>query len=143
LTGTSRISFARVAADTNALLSAAADAAAARVFREAADLIVTTTAFNLNETREHLPEIAAHFGIALDKLERALASLPLEVYGEEAYASHLEEARRFLAGRDPDDIPLAALALALSIPIWSGDKDFENVPVERNTTGKLLRALGL
>ncbi len=103
MTGTSRISFARVAADTNALLSAAADAAAARVFREAADLIVTTTAFNLNETREHLPEIAAHFGIALDKLERALASLPLEVYGEEAYASHLEEARRFLAGRDPDD----------------------------------------
>lgn len=102
-----------------------------------------TTASNLEEAREHLPDISNQFDIALEKLERALAALPLEVYGEEAYASHLEEARRLLIERDPDDIPLAALALTLSIPIWSSDKDFENVPAERYTTGKLLKALGL
>ena len=48
-----------------------------------------------------------------------------------------------LGRRDPDDIALAAVALTLRIPFWSHDKDLDEVPLERYTTGRLLNALGL
>lgn len=60
-----------------------------------------------------------------------------------AYESHLEEASEYLAKRDPTDIPLATLALKLEIPVWSNDRDFEELPLIAYPTAKLLKILGL
>jgi len=55
----------------------------------------------------------------------------------------LKEAERRIARRDPDDVDLLALALALRIPVWSNDKDFDAARVKRYTTAQWLRALGI
>jgi predicted nucleic acid-binding protein len=41
------------------------------------------------------------------------------------------------------DVPLAALALKLEIPIWSNDHDFEELPLIVYPTARLLKILGL
>jgi predicted nucleic acid-binding protein len=55
----------------------------------------------------------------------------------------LREARRRMEARDPDDVPLLALALALKVPIWTHDRDFEVAGVEKYTTARLLTKLGI
>jgi predicted nucleic acid-binding protein len=46
-----------------------------------------------------------------------------------------------MGGRDPDDWPTVALALARSMPIWSQEKDMEAAGVAVYRTGELLDAL--
>jgi len=137
----SKSTVASVAADSNALLSAVAGRAAKRVF--STELRVLTTEANLQEVEEYLPVMAEKYGISLPDLHRALLLLPVVVVPEDDFLPFVDEARRYLESRDPDDVPLAALALSLKIPIWSNDKDFEEVPLPRYTTGQLLKALGL
>lgn len=76
-------------------------------------------------------------------MKEALAVLPIERYAEGDYLSHVAEARRYLADRDPDDVALAALALKLAVPIWSNDNDFKELPLELYPTAKLLKILGI
>lgn len=140
---TSKLS-GRIAADANVILSAAAYRAASRVFEEAQGLTVVTTAFNFDEVRKYLPELSQQYGLKLSDVADHLRVLPLRVYGEETYASHLEEARKLVGERDLDDVALLSLALALSIPIWSNDKHFAGLPViEVFSTARLLASLGI
>ena len=136
-------SLRSVAADANVLLSAVIGKAARRVFDGAPRLRVVTTQFTLNEVRRYLPMMAAKYDLSLEKLERDLELLPLQTISEPHYRSRLAEARRHLGKRDPDDIALAALALTYQIPFWSHDKDLDEVPLPRYTTGSLLNALEL
>ena len=53
----------------------------------------------------------------------------------------MTEASRRIGPRDPDDVDLLALALHFEIPIWSNDKDFEELNVDLFTTERLLRHL--
>lgn len=140
---TSKSSVASVAADSNVLLSAAAGRAARRVFGAAPDLRIVTTEINLEEVREYIPRMADKYGLRLRDLERAMDLWPVEVVPEDGYRDSLEAAKGYLQERDPDDIPLAALALSLRIPIWTNDKDFAEIPLPTYTTGQLLDLLGL
>lgn len=132
-----------VAADSNVLLAAVARRAAWRVFEMLPALVIVTTEDAIAEVKEYLPEFAARYDLDLAVLLDALEVLPVERYSEPDYASHLAEARRYLAARDPDDVGLAALALKLGVPIWSNDNDFKEVPLELLPTAKLLKILGL
>jgi predicted nucleic acid-binding protein len=67
--------------------------------------------------------------------------MPVEWEPLTVYEPRREEAERRMAGRDPDDWPTVALALARSLPIWSQDKDMEAAGVPVYTTGDLLDAL--
>jgi predicted nucleic acid-binding protein len=136
-------SIGSVAADANVLLSAVIGKAARRVFDGAPELRVVTSEVTLAEVRQYLPMMAAKYGLSLAKLERDLKLLPLEILSEPHYRGRLAEARSHLGKRDPDDIALAAMALTLRIPFWSHDKDLDEVPLERYTTGRLLNVLGL
>ena len=124
------------------LLSAIAGRAASRVF-ETAELIVVTTEHNVAEVKEYLPEFAARYDIADELLFEVLELLPITVFGEDQYSDHIQPAGELLGKRDEDDVALAALALKLSIPIWSNDRDYENFPTGVFTTATLLRALGM
>jgi len=124
------------------LLSAIAGRAARRVF-ERADLIVVTTAVNRAEVEEYLPEFAQRYSLAEDLLHETLLLLPVEWYDADEYGSHVDQAHRFIGDRDEDDVPLAALAMKLAIPVWSNDRDFEDFPHGVFTTAKLLKILGM
>jgi predicted nucleic acid-binding protein len=136
-------SLRSVAADANVLLSAVIGKAARRVFEGAPGLRVVTTQSTLAEVRRYLPMMAAKYDLNLEKLERDLKLLPLQVFSESHYRSRLAEAGRRLGKRDPDDVALAALALKLEIPIWSNDRDFEELPLIGYPTARLLKILGL
>ncbi|MGA7615387.1 MAG: PIN domain-containing protein [Thermoanaerobaculia bacterium] len=125
------------------MLAALAYRAAARVFEKAPELIVVTTDSVIAEIEEYIPEFAARYGLDVEQMREELENLPVERYGERDYSSRLEEAERYLAHRDPDDVALAALALALGVPIWSNDNDFVALPLEVYPTAKLLKILGI
>jgi predicted nucleic acid-binding protein len=48
----------------------------------------------------------------------------VEPVDRESYGAFEQEARQRLRGRDEDDWPVLATALALSYPIWTEDADF-------------------
>lgn len=131
-----------VAADSNVLLAALARRAARRVF-DAPDLVIVTTEETIAEVEEYLPVFAVRYQLDIDMMREALEILPIERYSEADYISHVDEARRYLDQRDPDDVALAALALKLGVPIWSNDNDFKELPLEVYPTAKLLKILGI
>ena len=124
------------------LLSAIAGKAALRVFGQP-NLIIVTTDENVAEVLEYVPEFATRYGIPEETLLDTLALLTFEVYPKRDYATHISAARALMADRDPDDVPLAALAMKLGIPIWSNDRDFEDFPNGVYTTAKLIKLLGV
>lgn len=130
----------RIAADSNVLLSAVIGKAALRVLLRP-EIEVITTGFNLNEVFEYLPRLASKYSLDHTALVLQLKMLPVTFFREIEYKTHMAEAAKWIKHRDPDDIALLALALKERVPIWSNDKDFENLPVQAYTTNHLLRIL--
>jgi predicted nucleic acid-binding protein len=95
-----------------------------------------------DEIAEHLPELASKRRLDLTLLLAALQLMPVEWQPAASYDSFREEAVRRMAGRDPEDWPTVAVALSLSVPVWSQDRDFEASGLRIYTTGELLDALG-
>lgn len=93
------------------------------------------------EVAEHIPVLAQRRGLDASLLLAALSVMPVDWQPPEVYEPHRQEAKRRMRGRDPDDWPTVALALARSVPIWSQDKDMEAAAVTVYTTGELLDAL--
>ena len=130
----------KLAADSNVILSAVIGKAALQVFlRPEIELI--TTRFNLLEVEEYIPRLASKYGLDERSLSLQLKMLPMVVFDEKYYHSHTPQAARLLKGRDPADVHLAALALKEDVPIWSNDRDFENLSLHVYTTAQLLKAL--
>lgn len=132
----------RLAADANILLSAILGHGALRVIDEG-HVEPVTTLETLGEVRDHLPALAEKYGLEAKVLEANLLALGIVAYGPKKYRGKLDEAKRRMEARDPDDVPLLALALALHVPIWSNDNDFREMRVRRYTTAQLIRELGL
>ena len=130
----------KLAADSNVILSAVTGRAALQVFlRPEIELI--TTRFNILEVEEYIPRLASKYGLDERSVLLQLRMLPIAVFEPKHYRSHTPQATRLLKDRDPDDIPLTALALKEGIPIWSNDRDFEKLSLQVYTTAQLLKAL--
>jgi predicted nucleic acid-binding protein len=93
------------------------------------------------EVSEHVPTLAERRGLDAALLLAAVSIMPVDWQPAEVYEPQREEAKRRMAGRDPEDWPTVALALARSLPIWSQDKDMEAAGVTVYTTGELLDAI--
>ena len=93
------------------------------------------------EIARHIPSLAAKRGLDAALMFAALDVMPIEWKTSSEYEHRRAEAEERIAARDPDDWPTVALALQLSLPIWSQDRDFEGAGVEVFTTGELLDAL--
>jgi predicted nucleic acid-binding protein len=61
----------------------------------------------------------------------------VRVVDADEYAALAATARRRLAGRDIDDWPVLAAALALNCPIWTEDADFFGAGVATWTTDRV------
>lgn len=106
-------------------------------------LEVVSTHVTLDEVREYLPVMADAYRIAVEFLNARLRLLAVQEYDRREYEAFIPRALRKIAARDADDVELLALAMALDIPVWSNDRDFERTGVELYTTARLLKVLEL
>jgi predicted nucleic acid-binding protein len=104
---------------------------------------VHAAAATLDEVQEYVSTLARKKRLPLDVLLLALAVLPVIVVERADYERKLPEAARRLGYRDPDDVDVLALALHLSVPVWSNGDDFREARVEWFTTAALLKRLGV
>lgn len=103
---------------------------------------MSTTA-TLGEVRQYLVSMARAYGIAHEVLEAQFRLLAITEYRAPVYRKWIPEAARRIGQRDPNDVELLALALALEIPIWTNDNDFKETGVTCYTTATLLKLLAL
>jgi len=91
------------------------------------------------EAREHLPDLLERrkvpVGPALQYLE-SLGAL-IQTVERDTYVGFEEIANVRLRGRDLDDWPILAAALALRCPIWTEDTDFFGCGVATWTTDRV------
>jgi predicted nucleic acid-binding protein len=69
-------------------------------------------------------------------LLHSLGSL-VEQIGDEVYGEFEAAARDRLGGRDPEDWPILACALAIGCPIWTEDTDFFGCGVATWTSSRV------
>ena len=132
----------RLAADANVLLSCVIGGRARIILKHPKIDQIFTTEHTFAEVEEYTLVLARKKRIPSDLLLLAVAALPVTIVERVTYAKRLPQALKLIGRRDPDDAHLLALALQLRIPIWSNDRDFENLNVELFTTEALLRELG-
>ena len=130
----------KLAADANVVLSALVGGAAGRVFQNP-EVEVYTARQVISEIEEYIPRFAAWKGLDEALLRITLTNIPLAILEPEQYKAKLKEAERRIGQRDPDDVDLLAVALALRIPVWSNDNDFEDARVQWYTTAEILKKL--
>lgn len=105
------------------MLSAIIGGNARFVFSELPYRFITTE--NVwGEVQEYLPKLAAKKKLSLSLLETAANLLPIELIAASTYSTYIAEAFALIGDRDPDDVPLLALAISLACPVWSNDNDF-------------------
>ena len=131
----------KIAVDANALLSAVLGGRANLILQHPEVEEIFTAEETLDEVQEYALGLARKKRLREDVVLLTLATLPVTVMERSIYASGIAEASRRIGQRDPDDIPILALALTLNVPLWSNDKDFKDVGVEWYTTERLLRRL--
>lgn len=95
-----------------------------------------TPALCLRDAHTYLPRIAKQRGWdpkpPLELLQALSARI--QVVNASLYERFEEQARRRIAGRDEQDWPVIALALALQCPVWTEDADFFGSGVATWTT---------
>lgn len=129
----------KLAVDANPILSAIIGGKARSVFLNAAHISFYTTLFNFKEVEKYIPVLASKRSLYLDDLYLALSTLSISVCDVEFYRDILKKAESLIGERDPDDIHLLGLALKLSCPIWSNDRDFDDVGIKIYSTLALIR----
>lgn len=97
----------------------------------------------LFEVEKYLPYVARKLGQSELDLFREFELLPITAVQPQMYESELARATELIGWRDPKDVPVLALALRLRLPIWSEDRDFENIPgISLYKTAELLLLAG-
>ena len=131
----------RLVVDANPILSALLGGTSRRVFFDSGIQEFTVPDSVLKEVTTYLPELARKLGQEVAFLTYALDLLPLTRYAASSYRKSLNEAKARIEARDPKDVDVLALTLALGYPLWSNDRDFEGTGIERFTTAQLLKVL--
>lgn len=130
----------KLAVDANPILSAIIGGNARAVFLTE-NTVFYTTAFNFKEVEKYIPMLASKRDIPMEDLYMALSMLPLSVCDTEFYKNRINQAKKIIEKRDPNDVHLLALALKLDYPIWSNDTDFRGLGIKVYSTLELVRGL--
>lgn len=118
-----------IAVDANVILPSLVGGVAAQILFDPRYEFITTE-FTFKEVQRYLPCLAEQANVPQPLAEQTLLLLPLRRIPKKAYRSQLRQARRLISKRDPNDVELLALALALHCPVLSHDKDFEGLPIQ-------------
>jgi len=92
-----------------------------------------------SDARRFLPELLRKRGVPVTDADAVLLWLEhvIEPVPSEIYDSLETVARRRLRGRDEDDWPILASALALGCPVWTEDTDFFGCGIAVWTTARV------
>lgn len=95
-----------------------------------------------DEVREHLPAILVRRGQSAEAIEAALQKLEalrriVVAVPADSYRPMKERALARIGGRDPDDWPVLACALAADCSVWTEDADFFGAGVATWTTANI------
>jgi predicted nucleic acid-binding protein len=131
-----------IVADANPLLSALLGGRARDVLFSR-KLVFYSPQHTLFEVEKYLPDVARKTGQTELALFREFELLPVIAIQPRQYDSQLERATKLIGQRDPKDVHVLALALELNLPIWSEDRDFEDLPgVTLHKTADVLALIG-
>ncbi len=133
----------RLAADANVLLAAVLGGRARLILECPQIEEVLSVEQIIAEVQEYAVHLAREKGLAEDLVLLAVGALPVTIVARTEYEAFIPEAEKRMGKRDPDDVELLALAIALGVPVWSNDRDFRGTGVEWLTTESLLKRLGL
>lgn len=133
----------RLAADANVLLAAVLGGRARLILESPQIQEILTVEQIVTEVEEYAVFLARKKGLAEDLVLLAVGALPVTIVEQAAYKAAIPEATKRIGKRDPDDVELLALAIALNLPVWSNDKHFKQTGVEWLTTEALLKRLDL
>jgi predicted nucleic acid-binding protein len=128
----------KLVVDANPILSALLGGKAKRLFFEAGIAEFAVVESVLAEVQAYVPKMAQKLGVSHEFLFYALELLPLTVCAPKIYRRSLQKAKMQIAHRDPRDVDVLALALALERPLWTNDKDFDDTMAQVLTTAELL-----
>lgn len=126
--------------DANILIRAVLGKTVGLLIAEHADkLALFTPEICIDDAREHLPGILKRRAIPVEPALIALDSFTglVHLVGQEWIEDLEMQARARLAGRDDEDWPVLAAAMALGCPIWTEDADFFGVGVATWTTATI------
>ena len=132
---------AKLVVDANPILSALLGGAARRIFFGGEIHEFAVPDHVLKEVAAYLPALARKLGQETAFLSYIFDLLPLTRYDAMSYRKFLSEAQARIGNRDPKDVDVLALTLALEYPLWSNDRDFEWTGVKQFTTAQLLKVL--
>jgi predicted nucleic acid-binding protein len=79
---------------------------------------VVTVEQIIAEVQEYAVQLAREKGLAEDLVLLAVGTLSVKIVGRTEYRACIAEAEKRIAKRDPDDVELLALPMALGIPVW-------------------------
>jgi predicted nucleic acid-binding protein len=91
------------------------------------------------DAREYIPDLSARRSIDTSACFAVLNAISkiVESVDRSLYESHEQLARERVSPRDPEDWPIAAVALLLDLPIWTEDQDFFGTGIASWTTDKV------
>jgi predicted nucleic acid-binding protein len=95
--------------------------------------------YAFEEAREHLPAILTRRGIPVAEGLAVMESLSqiVQQVSSDTYSAFEQTAQERLMGRDLEDWPVLATALALRFPIWTEDSDFFGAGIATWTTDRV------
>ena len=112
--------------DANPIISALLGGAARDVIFSG-DFTFYSAQHTLFEVEKYIPVMAKKLGCAELVLLREFELLPIIACQPSEFDSHLEKANRLISQRDPKDVQILALTLKLGYPLWTEDRDFEDI----------------
>jgi predicted nucleic acid-binding protein len=116
----------RIVVDANILISALLGGKSGQIiFYPQFDFI--TTERTTWEVKRYIPRLAQKLRRSELELLETFEMLPITAYQERDYEDLLPKAHELIDARDPKDADILALALATGAPLWSEDRDFEDI----------------
>ncbi|HVO59388.1 MAG TPA: PIN domain-containing protein [Terriglobales bacterium] len=130
----------RSVVDANILLRAVFGAKVRRILEEYEQHVnFYSPEVCFQDARRYIPDIASRKNLNADLTLSVLDQICEIVESVDAslYEEHELAARERLGTRDPEDWPIAALALLLDLPIWTEDQDFFGTGISTWTTDRV------
>jgi len=130
-----------VAVDAGPLLSALRGGKA-RAVLFSGKFVFITAEHTTWEVKKYIPELATESGVNESELFYAFDRFPIIAFPPVVYDEKRRQADNLISHRDPKDVDILSLALKFNTPLWTNDKDFENIPdLQTLTTTDMLQKI--
>ena len=127
--------------DANPLISALLGGQALQLLFSSL-LHCVTTERTTWEVKRYIPMISERSGEPEEEVLALFEMFPLTAYQSSFYEEHMVLATERIGERDPKDIDILALTYRLKAPLWTADRDLQDLDdIQTVTTGELHQIL--